>query len=458
MTLLVNEVARLLDIPENPDWEGKGFHGCSLDSQNIARGNLFACLKGARADGHDFAMKAQAEGAGAILASRSLPELAIPVLVVPDVVKALGKTAHYWRKKTSAKVIAITGTAGKTTLKDMLVPILSCSGKTAGSRKNNNNQIGLPVSMLNMDGDEKFWVLEAGISHAGDMDELGAIIEPDLALIINAGAGHTEGLAGEGVAKNKAKLFKYLRKDGIALVNGDYPELLRESRFCKDRRLVFSTIQEADYYLSDNKWLQGRYTLAHAGGAIPLETPFRGVHFGELCGMAAACAHLCGLDPSAINKGFAKAQLPEQRFRLFSNHGWLVFDDTYNANPLSMRAMLQSAAILAKNSGRKLYAVLGEMKELGRETGSEHRELGSLLASLNIAVIFWIGDNFDEIRSGYNAGKGKNPLLRVEDPRSFAELAKSYYDEKEAIIFKGSRSNRLENYLSAFSKLLEASG
>lgn len=458
MTLAVNEVAGLLDIPVNPEWEGKSFRGCSLDSKNISRGNLFVCLKGARADGHDFAMKAQGEGAGAILASRPLPELAIPVLVVPDVVKALGKIAHFWRKKTSAKVIAITGTAGKTTLKDMLVPILSCSGKAAGSRKNNNNQIGLPVSMLNMDGDEKFWVLEAGISHAGDMDELGAIIEPDLALIINAGAGHTEGLAGEGVAKNKAKLCKYLRQDGIVLVGGDYPELLRESQFCKDRRLVFSTKQKADYYLSDTDWLQGRYTLMHTDGAIPLETPFRGVHFGELCGMACACAHLCGLDPDAINKGFAQAQLPEQRFKPSSDHGWLVFDDTYNANPLSMRAMLQSAAILAINAGRKLYAVLGEMKELGEEAGREHRELGRLLASLNIAAIFWIGDNFEEVRSGYIAGNGKNPLLRVEDPHSFIELAKSFHGEKEAIIFKGSRSNRLEDYLFAFSKLLETSG
>lgn len=457
MTLSVMEIAKVLKIAGKVEWRDKEIRGCAMDSGNVHPGNLFICLKGARADGHDFASAAQAGGAGAILASRPLPELEIPVLVVPDVVKALGKIANYWRSKSQAKIIAITGTSGKTTLKDMLVSILGLAGKTAGSHKNNNNQIGLPVSMLNMAGDEKFWVLEAGISHAGDMDELGAIIEPDIAVIINAGQGHTEGLAGEGVARNKAKLLKYLRQGGVAFVCGDYPDLLQESEFCQRQRRVFSSLGKADYYLAENDWMHGRFTLDHNAGSIHLKAPFYGSHFGELCGMAAACAHFLGLGETIINEGISRAQLPDGRFKTLESKGWLVFDDTYNANPLSMRAMLQSAAALAHAASKNLYVALGEMKELGKESAHAHRELGALLAALEPAGIFWKGGFFEEIKSGYVAAKGDKPFLELENPKLFSKLAKDFLPEKGAIIFKGSRSNRLEEYLSTFLKLLETS-
>lgn len=456
MILTAGEVARVLGIAAKPEWDGKHIQGCGLDSGTISPGNLFACLKGSRVDGHDFAGIAEKNGAGAILAARPLPGIHIPVLVAPDVVKALGKIARHWRKRTSAKVIAVTGTAGKTTLKDMLASILARAGKTSASAKNNNNQLGLPVSMLNMAGDEKFWVLEAGISHAGDMDDLGAIIEPDLALIINAGPGHVEGLGEEGVARNKAKLLNYLGKNGIGLVCGDYPDLLKETEFLGARRRVFSAKGKADYYLSENDWLAGKFTLSHAKGSIPLKTPFQGAHIGELAGMAAACAQMCGLDAWAINKGFAQTRLPGQRFKISRKHGWLIFDDTYNANPLSMRAMLESATAIAKNCGHKLYVVLGEMKELGKESGPAHYELGKLLAALDPAGIFWLGEYFEEIKKGHEAGNGKIPLREFDNCASFTEFAKSFIGEKEAIIFKGSRSNRLEKYLSTFLKLLEA--
>ncbi|MDE7065497.1 MAG: UDP-N-acetylmuramoylalanyl-D-glutamyl-2, 6-diaminopimelate--D-alanyl-D-alanine ligase, partial [Desulfovibrionaceae bacterium] len=176
--------------------------GVARDNRDIVPGDLFVCIPGERVDGHDFAMAAVQAGAAAVLARRELPEVppSVPVLRVDDTVKALGRLAAAWRMRTRAKVVGITGTAGKTTVKEVLAQVLSVQGPTERTAKNHNNQIGLPLSILNAAEDAAFWVMEAGISHAQDMEELAPVLRPDIGLVLNAGAGHTAGLGGRGVA------------------------------------------------------------------------------------------------------------------------------------------------------------------------------------------------------------------------------------------------------------------
>ena len=247
MRVSIAEIGAALDIAAFAEKTGE-VCGVVTDSRKAGPGSLFVCVPGERVDGHDFAAAAVERGAVALLAQRplSVPDGGgeVPVFVVPDSVEGLGQLARWWRDRTSALVTGVTGTAGKTTVKEVLAQVLSVRGKTARNALNLNNQIGMPLSMLAADGDEAFWVMEAGISHEGDMEALGAILRPDLALILNVGAGHTAGLGKKGVAWHKTRLLASLAGGGRALVSADYPDLAREARAvvgehaARDRRLL----------------------------------------------------------------------------------------------------------------------------------------------------------------------------------------------------------------------------
>jgi len=209
--------------------------GVGTDSRAVKPGSLFVCIPGETFDGHDFAVKAIEAGAAALLVSRNPFDAVppVPLILVEDTVKALGKLAHCWRERLGeTRVIGLTGTAGKTTVKELLAQVLSRCGLTAKTHMNLNNQIGLPLSMLAATGEEAFWVMEAGISHPNDMDELGAILEPDLALILNVGPGHAAGLGDRGTAHYKSKLLAHLAPGGTAIISADYPDLARDLCLC----------------------------------------------------------------------------------------------------------------------------------------------------------------------------------------------------------------------------------
>lgn len=460
----IGQAAAALGLPED------GFGGCQgtmlvravTDSREAGPGALFVCVKGKRADGHDFAASAVERGASAVLSTRPLPEVAelgVPVLVVPDAVKALGQLAVNWREQTAAKVICVTGTAGKTTLKETLAAILSVHGKTAKTPLNHNNQIGMPCAVLDTDGDEAFWVMEAGISQEGDMDELAAILRPDLALILNVGAGHCEGLGKKGVAWHKARLLGHLTPGGIALISADYADLVAESQATGVQPVYFS-IKASDVPYK-GRMLQGGEgicSLEINGEELSVKTPFRGAFGAENAIACAAAAHLLGLGQDEICQGFAKVSLPEQRCIHKSLGPWRVIDDTYNANPLSMQRMLEAAAEEAAACGLPLLAVLGEMGELGEKSASYHEELGQMLGRLGVVAVFWKGGQGEKVRQGLkSAGKQKNTgWKQVNSVEDFALAWSQGHDLPKAgvILFKGSRANRLEEILAAFESSL----
>ena len=476
MRLTYNEIAARLGLSAlESDF---ALTAAVTDSREAAPGALFVCIPGSRVDGHDFVPAAVELGASAVLASRALPGAGVPVLVVEDTVKALGSIAAMWRDKTTAKVVGVTGTAGKTTLKEVLAQVLSVRGKTAKNALNNNNQIGMPRAMLATDGDEDFWVMEAGISHEGDMEELSSVMRPDIGLILNVGAGHTEGLGSKGVAWHKSRLLTNLAPKGIGLVCADYPELVREARATGAELHFFSATGRAVEYRAsyagpapahadsrddaatgidapDDR--RGLYHLWLDGARCDVTAPFRGEYGAENVIAVAAAAHLLGLSTAEIAQGLAQSELPVQRFNQTRVGKWLLIDDTYNANPLSMRRMLDAAAERA--AGRLFVPVLGEMLELGAQAAAEHEALGKHLAELKPAAVFWKGGHGENIRAGLTCGGYTGPWFEVYDAAAFAaawgQLTANAFAENKTggvALFKGSRGNRLECLLQTLTE------
>lgn len=465
----------------------------SMDSRKAGPGSLFACLPGARADGHDFAAQAVAGGAAAVLAARAVPGLddiavqgdqaqgdqgqggqerdgreagPIPVLMVPDVQRALGGLARFWRRRTRPLLAALSGSAGKTTVKELLGSIASRLDRSVKNPGNWNNQLGLPLAMLAATEEDRIWVQELGISRLGDMEELAAICEPDLAVVHNIGPAHLEGLGDlRGVARAKAALFTGLKSGGIGLAGMDYPELWSEAQAVLPRVLGMSTRNpEAPYFArSLGADAQGRtlVELTLEGETFQVLAPWRGAHLAENVLAAAAVAWMMGARPTDIALGVAQATLPSGRFDVRQVAGWTVIDDTYNANPLSMCRAIETARELA--GGRPLVLVLGGMGELGEQAASAHEELGRCIAAVGQEAgragpgcrsVFFHGEQAGLVEKGLSQGHYQGAFTAVKSPEEFAQCLRSPafagLEGGGAVLFKGSRSQRMEDFLDRF--------
>lgn len=464
----LSHIAGVLGLAEPTGAESLSITGVGIDSRNIRSGDLFFCLPGERSDGHDHAAQAVENGAVAVVATRDVPELTgrIPVLVLRDGVTAqaaLGEVASVWREAFVGRVVGVTGSAGKTTVKEMIAQVCSRAGATCRNRLNWNNQIGLPMSLLSCSGEEAYWVMEAGISRPGDMDELGAVLRPDLAVLLNAGPAHLAELGGvAGVAAAKARLVKYLRPAGMVLVNQDCPELWRESKAFSNRVHGFSTRNpDAEFWCgnpyradSDRMGLE----LRLQGRSLALSWSVGRVPVAQNVLAAAAAATLLGIAPEAIEEGLNVDLALPGRFNVERRGAWLLVDDTYNANPLSMRLALNRARVLAE--GRRLVCVLGDMLELGASAEVEHYKLGRFLSEV-CSEVYYHGRHGADVRNGLAAEKATTRFTECETPKCFLEAWRKSVvieatldgaDQDESggvILFKGSRAGKMETYLEA---------
>jgi len=435
---------------------GQGLMATSVtaDSRKAGPGSLFCCLPGSRADGHEFALQAVKQGAVAVLAARNLPEVAdkAAVLVVPDVLRALSSLARFWRGRAKARVVALSGSAGKSTVKEFLASILAGVGPTMKNPGNYNNQLGLPLSVLAGDENDRFWVLELGISRQGDMEELAALCEPDLAVVHNIGPAHLEGLGDlAGVAKAKAALFGFVRKGGAAIANRDYPLLWKAAQAVNPGVIPMSTISSnAPFHghFLDSEHGGGRYHLSLEGTSVDVVLPCQGAHLTENILAAAAVASILGATPEQITTGLAKAATLPGRFTVLAAGGVTVIDDTYNANPLSMAASIEAAQKLAK--GQPLLLALGEMGELGTQAQAAHEELGRMAARSGCRTLFFKGEHAPQVEQGLKREgfTGKfYPVKTADDFDTFLETT----DISEGVaLFKGSRSAHMEELLEAY--------
>ncbi|MFP4168902.1 MAG: UDP-N-acetylmuramoyl-tripeptide--D-alanyl-D-alanine ligase [Desulfonatronovibrionaceae bacterium] len=422
------------------------------DSRAIQKGDVFFCLSGQAFDGHNFAPDAVRRGAAAVVAHKPLPDItAVPVLMVRDTLVALGDLAVYARRRTSSRVIAVTGSAGKTTTKELLYAVLQTQGKTGRNYKNFNNQVGLPLSILAMDGDEEFWILELGINCPGDMDELGRICEPDVAVVINIGPCHLQGLENEkGVARAKARLADYLPKQGLCVASADHPELLQELGCRRDIQKLWFGGQGAQCraeYAGPREG-GGVYRISVQDREAEVFLPFFGRHLAESVAAAACTASALGMTENRIANGLARVRVPERRMRSMLFGERLILDDSYNANPLSMSGAIQAAKEAA--GGRGLVLVLGEMGELGNKRAEKHRELGAWIEKSGCEKAYFAGPSREEVRIGIDPER-RDVFQAVDSPEDFLRAWRKDAPAAAVTLFKGSRSAQMERYLQALS-------
>lgn len=463
---------------EHAPWAGLICKGAQTDSRKVRPGNLFFCLPGERADGHDFALDAARAGASAIVAARNPfagkaaddAELILPpVFLVGDVRQALARVAHCHRETSLARVVGITGTAGKTSVKEVLAQVLEMRGRTERNPLNLNNQIGLPLSMLNASADASFWVMEMGISVEGDMDELGEILRPDVGIILNVGDAHINGLGGRGVAAHKARLLDYIQPGGVAVVSADYPELNRE---VEDRlhTLAHRGVQVLRFSAAFSEGICARAEYAGPGPSgglyrvwsndfhFEVETPFRGGFGSENVAAAVAVAATLGLTQEDMRDGFAQAKLPEQRFHSYDYPHCTLLDDSYNANPLSALRMVQAARSMADEQGRDLVLVMGEMLELGPKAESAHEALGESMAEARPERVFWKGGQAEAVRKGLKKGGYRGTFHLVGGAAEFALRLEESGLDNALFLFKGSRGNKMEQLVAVFREKASPAG
>ena len=424
--------------------------GVSTDSRAVAQGELFVALRGERFDGHDFVAAAAARGVGIFLVDQAwqgaheLPR-GTGAVVVPDTLKALGDLASWHRRRFKITVIAITGSNGKTTTKEMLARILTQTGPGLKTEGNLNNLIGLPLTLLRLTGRERWAVLELGMSDFGEIDRLAEIAAPDLGIITNAFPAHLENLGSvEGVARAKGELFLRLKPGGWAVYNVDDPLVSKCPTPAFVNRLTFG-LRGAEVSSASIK------TLGKKGESFTLRLPNEeqtvllsafGRHNVYNALAAAAAAHALGVSAELIRLGLEEFTPYDKRFQLEELSGVVLIDDSYNANPASMAAALETLREV-REEGRAA-AVLGDMLELGAGTEAAHTDLGRLAAGC-VERLYLLGDLGKKVAQGALAAGFAPEAIKVA--RDHAEISRdllAWLQPGDCVLVKGSRGMRME--------------
>jgi UDP-N-acetylmuramoyl-tripeptide--D-alanyl-D-alanine ligase len=423
------------------------FRGVSTDTRTLEPGNLFVALRGPNFDGHRFVGEALAGGAAAALVETEPAEAGANV-VVADTHAALAALGRAWRAGFRAPVIALTGSNGKTTVKECLAAILRQRGPALATRGNLNNAIGVPLTLCELAANQRAAVFELGANHAGEIDHLARLVQPEVGLVINAGAAHLEGFGSiAGVAEAKGELFAALPAHATAVINADAPWAGRWHALAGERRRVtFGRAPMADVRIV----AEAPLVLAIAGERRTIQLPLPGEHNRTNAAAAAAAAHAAGIDAATIAAGLAAVTPVAGRLRRRPgvNDG-LLLDDSYNANPGSFAAAFD---VLAEIDARR-WAVVGEMAELGEATESAHRELGEQARAAGVERLWALGPNAAAICAAFGDG-----ATVVDDLDGLAATLCTALSGDTALLVKGSRSNRLERLTAALATDAEARG
>jgi len=425
----------------------RDFHEIEIDTRKLVPGNLFAALRGAHADGHNFVGAAAAAGAAGALVQR-LSDAPLAQIVVGDVEIALAQAARSVRAKFTGPVIGIAGSNGKTTVKEMLAAILSQRGPCLATRGNLNNHLGVPMTLLRLDATHRSAVIEMGANHRGDIEQLVRIARPDIGLITNAGAEHLEGFGSlEGAARAEGEMVSALAASGIAVINADdaYAALWRASTAA--RLCTFALHAEADYRAEGLQFEVGeqgfcsRFRLCSPAGAVAVTLALAGRHnvYNALAAAAAAASAGASLEQIASGLAVMRAVQGRLQFHRTRQGAWLI-DDSYNANPSSARAAL---AVLAQLPGRR-WLVLGDMAELGEFAEASHHEIGELARSQGIERLFSLGGLAALASERFGSGAS-----HYQDVGELTRALEAELSPDVRVLIKGSRVNRLERVVEA---------
>jgi UDP-N-acetylmuramoyl-tripeptide--D-alanyl-D-alanine ligase len=419
-----------------------------IDSRRAAAGTLFAALPGEHADGHDFAAAAVAAGAVAVLATRPA---GAPALIVPDVPAALAQLArHVTQRLPELTVIGITGSAGKTTAKDLTAQLAERLGQVVAPEGSFNNDLGYPLTVLRADERTRYLVLELGARGTGHIARLCGITRPRLGAVLNVGRAHVGDFFADtsAVAAAKGELVEALPAAGTAVLNADDPAVAAMARRTAARVVTFgqaATAQVRAERLTVAGDGRPAFTLTTPEGAAPVRLNLRGEHNVANALAAAALARALGMEVAAVAAGLSAA-VARSRWRMEVTRrpdGVTVINDAYNANPESMASALSALATMAADG--RAVAVLGHMAELGPNSGQWHHEVGALAAATGVTRLIVVGDAAAPILAGARSARSwRGSLMHVPDGRAAVEALRCALAPGDVVLVKASRAAGLE--------------
>lgn len=427
--------------------------GASVDMANVSintradcTGRLFVALKGENFDAHDYVQNASAAGAVALMVEREV-DVDLPCVVVDNTHSALKILASWWRSQFSIPLIGVTGSVGKTTVKEMLGSIFIKLGAGVVTHGNLNNEIGVPLTLMRLTSADQYAIVEMGMNQAGEIGRLSAVAKPTVALVNNAAAAHLEGLGTvEAVAHAKGEIFSGLAADGVAVINADdeHADVWR-NLIGQRRTLEFSLHSDADItatYVEKS----GEINIAASvcGEAINVTLKALGKHSVSNALAAIACAHAAGVHKTTIIDGLESYRPVSGRLNPLEIANTILFDDTYNANPASMMAAVE---VLAGYDDGIL--IVGDMAELGHVVEQAHIEIGQYAKAQGVSSLLACGKYADDVVTGF--GVGGRAFASQDDLLSFLSNQPM---EADAILVKGSRSAKMERVVQAIEEML----
>ena len=446
MNMMLSEIAKAV----NGEHKGAdvGIASVSIDTRAIQRGDLYVAIKGHQFDGNEFVDKAGQSGAVAALLNIGFTTN-LPHILVDDTRLALGKLASAWRDKSTAKVVGVTGSNGKTTVKEMTAAILATAGSVLYTKGNLNNDIGVPLTLLRLNESHQYAVIEMGANHPGEIAYISALTRADVVILNNAGAAHIEGFGSlEGVAKAKGEIIETLKPDGIAVLNRgdnffDYWQSVAGNR----RILTFGLDEKADVYakniqaeIVDDAFVTA-FNLVTKRSMVKINLSLAGQH-NVLNALAAACAALAlGIDLDNIKAGLESMKSVTGRLQpIVGRLGNIIIDDTYNANADSLKAGLE----VLSNCPGEHWVVLGAFGELGQDSAKIHEEIGELISSKGVVRLLAIG--LDAKNSVRIFGKGATFFDSHDD---LIDALNTELRGDETILVKGSRAQQMEKVVAS---------
>lgn len=420
-------------------------NGVSIDTRSLQPGQLFFAIKGENSDGHAYLEQAKAAGASAAVVEHRVENIELPQLIVGNCRLALGQLAAWWRAQLSCKVVALTGSNGKTTVKEMLAAILALEGKTLATRGNLNNDLGMPLTLLSVGREHEFAVLEMGANNPGEIEYLTHIVRPDVALVNNAGPAHLEGFGDlRGVARAKGEIYSGLSANGVAIINADDEFADYWRSICADKRSM-------NFGLERPVEIQGRWQAATS--TLSIQTPaavgeavlqLLGRHNASNALAAATTALAAGASFEHVLQGLASVQVVGGRLqRRQARAGFTVIDDSYNANPASLLAGAGVAAEMAGDSGAAWLA-MGDLGELGPDSEEIHKSLGNELRQQGIQRLFTLGTQSAQTAEVFGEGG-----LACDSVQALADAVEASAGPEVVLLVKGSRTSRMERVVHA---------
>lgn len=439
-----------LGMPD--DWRAAGV---SINSKTIRPGEVFFALKGEHTDGHQFVEDARARGAAACVVSRQWAhdhplQPDHPWILVEDPLAALQRIARYHRERLDVTVIGITGSNGKTTSKEMLFAVLSRGFSVQATQGNLNNEIGVPLTLLGLNHDTKIAVVEMGATAKNDIRFLCDIARPDSGIVTNVGKAHLMSFGdAETVLKTKKELYDYLETDGIRFVNADLHYF--SDQLTKPQGLItFGTGRSPHYRYrileTDALARASLQITAHDGETLTVGLSVSGLHFVPHAVAAFAIADTVGVSRSDITDALATYRPLQNRFHVRPVRGYILIDDTYNANPDSMWSALETLSAM-KTNGKKI-AVLGDMLELGQYSAEEHRRLGEIVTTCRPEALLTFGP---EMQITHQAAEV--PLKKhFENKKDLIDLLFQIITPGDIVLIKGSRAMLMDEVAEAISE------